>query len=41
MPENFKHTYEYSPARMRLGLRVSPLITLSNNNDNYYYYCPS
>ena len=26
MHENFKHTYEYSPARMRLGLRVSPLI---------------
>ena len=24
MHENFKHTYEYSPARMRLGLRVSP-----------------
>ena len=26
MHENFKRTYEYSPARMRLGLQVSPLI---------------
>ena len=26
MHENFKHTYEYPPSRMRLGLRISPLI---------------
>ena len=25
MHENFKHTYEYPPSRMRLGLRISPL----------------
>ena len=24
--ENFKHTYECLPTRMRLGLRISPLI---------------
>ena len=26
MHENFKHTYECPPSRMRLGLRISPLI---------------
>ena len=26
MHVNFKHTYEYPPARMRLGLRIRPLI---------------
>ena len=30
MHENFKHTYEYPPSRMRLGLRISPLILIGN-----------